>query len=155
MKVAPVEISLEAARAAYEKADAAVLAAKAVYEDALAALDMLGAHAAVDAFYDAVRVLGAAAKAVRAAMAKDEKDAFGARCVQLPLQCRCEPSAGGEATMGAPLDSGYAMSRKPIVSRDDLWWAQDEERSSKSLLGRSGSQEQEAWRAQISFFRGG
>ena len=61
MKVAPVEMSLEAARAAYDKADAAVVAGKAVFEDGLVVHDMPGAHAAVDAFYDAVRVLSEAA----------------------------------------------------------------------------------------------
>ncbi len=110
MKAAPVEMSPEAARAAYEKADAAVVAAKAVYEDALIARDMPGAHAAVDAFYDAVRVLSAAAKAVRASAVKDAKGAFEAGWVQLPLQCRCEP--------GTPCDSGHDTSRKPIVLRD-------------------------------------
>ena len=49
MKVAPVEISLEAARAAYDKAAAAVVAARVVYEDAIAAQDMDAAHAYISA----------------------------------------------------------------------------------------------------------
>ncbi len=112
MKAAPVEMSLEAARAAYDKADAAVVAAKAVYEDALAAHRIEAAHRAVDAFYDAVRVLSTAAADVRTAAAKD---ALEASRVPLPLQCRCEPGTdGGCATPGAPRDGRYALCRKPI-----------------------------------------
>ena len=76
MKSAPVEMSPEAVRVAYEKAVAAVVAAKAVYEDALAVRDMPAAHAAVDVFFDAVRVLSKASAVVRAAAGKDGEDAF-------------------------------------------------------------------------------
>ena len=122
MKVAPIERSLEGARAAYDKASAAVEGTRnAVVEDALAIHDMPGVRSAVDAFYDAVRVLSAAAADGRRAAVEDAKDAFDTSRVELPFPWRCEPSTDGRyATPGASRDGGHALSREPSVLRDSL-----------------------------------